>query len=313
MNSNWSCSPETVNSCKNWRFFSRVTLKFDGCPCKTIGRLFCATSSCVHHFKSIDEVKLELQSVNAQFMSKLAIFLVPRDLEIQWWMTLENNRAPLPYYIKLCASFHSHWWIQTGVTVRKRPIWVKMDAYFNLEIWRMTLKNNRAPLLSDMKLCASFHRHMWIQTEVTTRERLNGLMTSVTFTFDFWPWPLARTSGLSMVITWSQLKTIGGNRPISQISRCTRQISHNAPFCNRNVHMYKMAYCRMRYRCTVGFVRWVYWVCTRPIAVYPPVRTSMLVPMLKKKLSRILDERKEHTFSNINSWFGGFNKTIRFR
>ena len=28
----------------------------------------------------------------------------------------------------------------------------------------MTLKNNRAPLLSNIKLYASFHRNMWIQT-----------------------------------------------------------------------------------------------------------------------------------------------------
>ena len=32
----------------------------------------------------------------------------------------------------------------------------------DLEIWRMTLKNNRAPLLSIIKLYASFHHHMWI-------------------------------------------------------------------------------------------------------------------------------------------------------
>ena len=51
---------------------------------------------------------------------------VPCDLEI-WWMTLENNRASLLCCFKLCATFHSHWWIQTGVTVRKRPIWVKFD------------------------------------------------------------------------------------------------------------------------------------------------------------------------------------------
>ena len=51
---------------------------------------------------------------------------VPCDLEI-WRMTLENNRASLLCCFKLCATFHSHWWIQTGVTVRKRPIWVKFD------------------------------------------------------------------------------------------------------------------------------------------------------------------------------------------
>ena len=46
---------------------------------------------------------------------------VPCNLEI-WWMTLENNRASLLCCFKLCATFHSHRWIQTGVTVRKRPI-----------------------------------------------------------------------------------------------------------------------------------------------------------------------------------------------
>ena len=51
-------------------------------------------------------------------------------------MTLQNNRAPLLCYFKLCASFRSHWWIQTGVTVRKRPIWVKFDDFLR----RVTLK-----------------------------------------------------------------------------------------------------------------------------------------------------------------------------
>ena len=60
---------------------------------------------------------------------------VPWDLEI-WWMTSENNRASLLCCFKLCATFHSHWWIQTGVTVRKRPIWVKIDEFLS----RVTLK-----------------------------------------------------------------------------------------------------------------------------------------------------------------------------
>ena len=71
----------------------------------------------------------------------------------------------------------------------------------DLEIWRMTLKNNRAPLLSNIKLYASFHQHMWIQTGVTVRKRLSWVMTSVTLTFDLWPWPFAWTSLLSLVIT----------------------------------------------------------------------------------------------------------------
>ena len=53
---------------------------------------------------------------------------VPCDLEI-WWMTLENNRAPHLCCFKLCATFHSHRWIQTVVAVRKRPIWVKFNNF----------------------------------------------------------------------------------------------------------------------------------------------------------------------------------------
>ena len=50
-------------------FLSRVTLKFDGWPWKTIVHLFYATSSFVHHFIAICDLKPELQSENAQFMS----------------------------------------------------------------------------------------------------------------------------------------------------------------------------------------------------------------------------------------------------
>ena len=63
----------------NWiqivNFSACVTVKFDGRPCKTIGHLFYATSSFVHHFVPIGELKLELQSGNAQFGSKSTILL----------------------------------------------------------------------------------------------------------------------------------------------------------------------------------------------------------------------------------------------
>ena len=129
-----------------------MTLKFDGWPWKTIGHLFYATSSFVHHFVAICVFKLELQSGNAQS----GRFLEPCDLEI-WWMTLKNNRAPLLCCFQLCAWFHCHMWIQTGVRVRKRLSWV---------------------------------------------------LTSVTLTFDPWPWPFAWTSLLTMVITPENFKMI---------------------------------------------------------------------------------------------------------
>ena len=71
----------------------------------------------------------------------------------------------------------------------------------DLEIRPMTLKNNRAPLLCCFQLCAWFHCHMWIQTGVRVRKRLGWVLTSVTLTFDLWPWPFAWTSLLTMVIT----------------------------------------------------------------------------------------------------------------
>ena len=189
-----------------------MTLQFDVWPWKTIGHLFYATSSFVHHFVAIGDFKLELQSGNAQFGSNSTIFRAawpwnltydlqqgksegfdscdrPSNLKLEsnlqffhpcdreiWLMTLQNNRAPLLCYFKLCASFGSHWWIQTWVTVRKRTPNLGQIRRFlepcDLEIWRMTLQNNRAPLLCYFKLCASFCSHWWIQTWVKVRKRL---------------------------------------------------------------------------------------------------------------------------------------------
>ena len=123
---------------------------------------------------------------------KIGNFFAPCDLEIQW-MTFKNNRDPLLCYIKICASFQSHRWIQTKV--RKRSIPAKMGDFFalyDLKIWWITLKNNRAPLLCPFKLCASFYSHQWIQTKVTVRKcsiriKIRNLLSHVTFKFDGWP------------------------------------------------------------------------------------------------------------------------------
>ena len=73
-----SCSRPIVRKRPIWvkigDVLSRVTLKFDGWPWKTIGHLSFAVSSFVHHFIAIGELKLELQSGNAQFGSNSMIF-----------------------------------------------------------------------------------------------------------------------------------------------------------------------------------------------------------------------------------------------
>ena len=106
-------------------------------------------------------------------------------------MTLENNRAPLLGYIKLCASFQRHGWIQTGVTVWNRSIRVKIVTFVvpcDLEIWQMTLKNNRAPFLYYIKLCAPLQSHRWIQTGVTFQKCLIWVKIDIflALTLKFW-------------------------------------------------------------------------------------------------------------------------------
>ena len=129
----WIQSGVTVRKRSIWVEFgdilSRVTLKFDGRPWRTLGHLCYTTLSFVHHFKAMGEFNLELQSRNGQFGSKSATFCPVWPWN--WWMTLKNNRAPLLCCFKLCASFHSHWWIQTRVTVRKRSIWVKIGDFLS--------------------------------------------------------------------------------------------------------------------------------------------------------------------------------------
>ena len=59
----------------------------------------------------------------------------------------------------------------------------------DFEIWCMTLKNNRAPLLCCFKLCTSFHNHWCIQTNVTVlkhsiRVKICDLLSCLTLKFD---------------------------------------------------------------------------------------------------------------------------------
>ena len=104
-------------------------------------------------FKTVDDGSFPLKRINKANLRDLIAatglvillkfdpnhrFFVPCDLEI-WWMALENNRAPLLYYTKLCASFQIHRWIQIGITVRKRSIWVKIGNLLS----RVTLKFDR--------------------------------------------------------------------------------------------------------------------------------------------------------------------------
>ena len=108
MISNWSYSPETLNSGKNRRFFVPCDLEIWRMTLKKRGHLSCAASSWVHHFIAIGELKLELQTN----LSQNGRYFMSCDLEI-WGMTLKNNRAPLLQHQALCIIFspcvNSNW------------------------------------------------------------------------------------------------------------------------------------------------------------------------------------------------------------
>ena len=83
-------------------------------------------------------------------------------------------------------------WSYSPETPNLGQIWRLIEPC-DLEIWRMTLRNNRAPLLCHFKLYVSFHTHWWIQIWVTVRKRSNRVkiddfFSRVTLKFDGWPW-----------------------------------------------------------------------------------------------------------------------------
>ena len=110
-------------------------------------------------------------------------------------MTLKDNRTPHLLYFKLCVSFRSHWWIQTWVTVRKRPIWVKIVDFLSrvtlqFDVWHWKTMEHLFYATS------SFVHHFLaigeFRLEVQSGNGQSGskstiFFSRVTLQFDVWP------------------------------------------------------------------------------------------------------------------------------
>ena len=123
-------------------------------------------------------------SQNRRFLSRVTL---PFDV----W-PFKNNRATLLCYFKLCASFRSHWWIQTGVAVRKRSFWVKIDNFIS----RVTLKFPVWPWKSIGHLfyaTSSFVHHseaigkFKLELQCPILVNFDDFENCVTLKFDGWP------------------------------------------------------------------------------------------------------------------------------
>ena len=158
-------------------FLSHVTLKFDGWPWKTIGHHFYATSSFVHHFIAMGTLN---SGENRHFWSRVTLKFYG------WpWKTIGYTHS------MLCASFHCRCWIQTGVTVRKRPIRVKMADFLS----DVTLKFNGWPWKRIGHLfyaAASFMHHFIVISEFKLESQSgNAQFGSKSEIFcPVWPWNL---------------------------------------------------------------------------------------------------------------------------
>ena len=112
---------------------------------------------------------------------------------------------------KLCASFHNHQWQQTPVTVWKCPIWVKIGNFWSCA----TLKFDGWPWKTIWPIffaTSSFVHHSVAicecKLELQSRNGQIGAKIVLTCDLDLWPWPLAWTSCLSMVITPENFRMI---------------------------------------------------------------------------------------------------------
>ena len=105
-------------------FLARVILKFHVWTWKTIGRLLYEVlqASYIISWPSANSN----QSNSPEMLNsgaKSAIFAV-------WRVTVKNHRATTLCCFKFCALPCSHQSFQTGVTVRKRPVRVKISKFW---------------------------------------------------------------------------------------------------------------------------------------------------------------------------------------
>ena len=131
--------------------------------------------------------------------------LVPvSSVSTMWWNNLKRRKSVILWAdthktkkLILEKKFKAN--LRDLIAATGLVILLKIDSnrrFFSpcdLEIWWMTSKNYRAPLLCCFKLCASFHSHRWIQTKITVRKpsirvQIGDLLSRVTLKFDGWPW-----------------------------------------------------------------------------------------------------------------------------
>ena len=114
-------------------------------------------------------------------LGQIPRFLELCDLEI-WQMTCKNNRAPFLCYFKLCASFRSHWWNQTGFTVQNAQFGSNLTRFRAVWPWNLTddLEQGKSEGFESCDRPVVRKRPIWV--------KIGDVLSRVTLKFDEWPW-----------------------------------------------------------------------------------------------------------------------------
>ena len=115
-------------------------------------------------------------------------------------MTLKNNRAPLLCCFQLCAWFHCHMWIQTGVRVWKRLSWVLTSVALTFDLWPCPfawISLLTMVITPENSIMIPWWEHG--EKGVTNRQTDRRMDRQTD----------GRTDWTSHIAAWSQLKTIG--------------------------------------------------------------------------------------------------------
>ena len=158
MSSNWSYSPETANLGQNRLFFEPRDLEIWHMILKnnraSFHHMWIQIGEPLHHHRDPVHVSnssgrmdaarnvllrlwyrhlsarenvwtLHTGTINGNDISTKFSSLAPEVVKLQTFLSLASPEDV--YGDKFRCS---HWWVQTGVTVRKRQIWVKIDDFF---------------------------------------------------------------------------------------------------------------------------------------------------------------------------------------
>ena len=169
-------------------------MKFDGWPRKLIWHFFYTTSSFLHHFKSIGEFKLELQSGNVQFESKLAIFCLVWPWNLMDDLGKQYGTSSILHQALCTISNPS---VKSNLSYSLETLNSGQNLWFfvlcDLEIWLMTLKNNRDLFYITLSFGHHFKAICEFKLELQSGNaqfwsKSTIFLSRVTLKFDLWPW-----------------------------------------------------------------------------------------------------------------------------